>query len=85
MYCLNTGLAFYEGKEYDKAVEYFDLAIALKKTAVMERALRYKGLSLYQSGRTSEACAVFIKLKNQFPKRMYQQEFQKYCLGKNVN
>jgi O-antigen ligase/Tfp pilus assembly protein PilF len=84
-YCLNTGLAFYEGKQFDNAIEYFDLAIALKKSDIVERAQRYKGLSLYQAGRGPEACAVFIKLRNAYPKRMYQQEFQKYCLGKKEN
>ena len=84
-YCLNTGLAFYEGKQFDKAIEYFDLTIALEKAPIVERAFRYKGLSLYQAGRVPEACAVFLKLKNQYPKRMYQQEFQKYCLSNTNN
>ncbi|MDA9886170.1 O-antigen ligase family protein [Flavobacteriaceae bacterium] len=82
-YCLNTGLAFYEAKQFDNAIEYFDLAMALKRNDIVERALRYKGLSLYQGGRGPEACAVFLNLKNNYPKRMYQQEFQKYCLGQN--
>ena len=82
-YCLNTGLAFYEAKQFDKAIKYFDLSIALKKNDIVERALRYKGLSLYQNGRGPEACAVFLNLKNNYPKRMYQQEFQKYCLRQN--
>ena len=84
-YCLNIGLAFYEGKQFDKAIEYFDLTIALEKAPIVERALRYKGLSLYQAGRVPEACAVFLKLKNQYPKRMYQQEFQKYCFSNTNN
>ena len=84
-YCLNTGLALYEGKQFDKAIEYFDLTIALEKAPIVERALRYKGLSLYQAGRGPEACAVFLKLKNQYPKRMYQQEFQKYCFSNTNN
>ncbi len=75
-YCLNTGLAFYEGKQFDKAIDYFDLAIALKKSDIVERALRYKGLSLYQAGRGPEACAVFIKLRNAYPKRMYSKNFK---------
>ena len=85
IYGLNAGLAFYEGKQYNEAIRYFDLSIALKKGKIVERALRYKALSLYQAGRSPEACAVFLNLKNQYPKRMYEQEFQKYCLGKNVN
>ena len=85
VYGLNTGFAFYEGKQYDEAIRYFDLSIALKKGTIVERALRYKALSLYQAGRSPEACAVFLKLKSKFPKRMYEQEFQKYCLVKTKN
>jgi len=40
---------------------------------------------LYQAGRGPQACAVFLKLKNQYPKRMYQQEFQKYCFSNTNN
>jgi tetratricopeptide (TPR) repeat protein len=85
IYGLNAGLAFYEGKQYDEAIRYFDLSIALKKGTIVERALRYTALYLYRAGLSPEACAVFLKLKNQYPKRMYEQEFQKYCLGKNIN
>ena len=45
--------------------------------------MRYKGLSLLLADRKGEACAIFLKLKNTYPKRMYQQEFQKYCLAQN--
>ena len=82
-YSLNAGLGYYEGKQFDQAIQYFDLALTSKNEDTKERALRYKGLSLYQAGRGPQACAVFLKLKNQYPKRMYQQEFQKYCLGQN--
>ena len=81
-YSLNAGLGYYEAKQYDKALQLFDLALTSKKEDTKERALRFKGLSLYAAGRGSEACAVFLRLKNKYPKRMYQQEFQKYCLGK---
>ncbi len=81
-YSMNTGLAFYEQQLFNEAIRYFDLTINARNQTLIERALRFKALSLYQSGRAPEACAVFMKLKNQFPKRMYQQEFQKYCLGK---
>ena len=50
-----------------------------RKTALKEKALRYKGLALYKIGKSPEACAVFSKLLRSYPKRMYQQEFQKYC------
>ncbi len=81
-YSLNAGLAFYEGKQFDQAIQYFDLALTSKNEANKERALRYKGLSLFAQGRGPEACAVFLKLRNTYPKRMYQQEFEKYCFGK---
>ncbi|MGB1448855.1 MAG: O-antigen ligase family protein [Flavobacteriaceae bacterium] len=82
-YSLNAGLASYEGKQYEEALTFFNLANTSKNVTIKERALRYKGLSLYALGRTSEACAVFLKLRNTYPKRMYQQEFEKYCFGKN--
>lgn len=82
-YSLNAGLAFYEGKQFDQAIQYFDLVLTSRNEANKERALRYKGLSLFAAGRGPEACAVFLKLRNTYPKRMYQQEFNKYCLGQN--
>ena len=82
-YSLNAGLGYYEAKQYDKAIQLFDLALTSKNEATKERALRYKGLSLFAAGRGPEACAVFLRLRNKYPKRMYQQEFQKYCLGQN--
>ena len=82
-YSLNAGLGYYEAKQYDKAIQLFDLALTSKNEDTKERALRYKGLSLFAAGRGPEACAVFLRLRNKYPKRMYQQEFQKYCLGQN--
>ena len=82
-YSLNAGLGYYEAKQYVKAIQLFDLALTSKNEATKERALRYKGLSLFAAGRGPEACAVFLRLRNKYPKRMYQQEFQKYCLGQN--
>ena len=82
-YSLNAGLSFYEAKQYEKAIQLFDLALTSKNEDTKERALRYKGLSLFAAGRSPEACAVFLRLRNKYPKRMYQQEFQKYCLGQN--
>ena len=82
-YSLNAGLSFYEARELEKSIQYFDLALTSKNENTKERALRYKGLSLFAAGRGPEACAVFLRLRNKYPKRMYQQEFQKYCLGQN--
>ena len=82
-YSLNAGLSFYEARELEKSIQYFDLALTSKNEDTKERALRYKGLSLFISDRRPEACAIFLRLKNNYPKRMYQQEFQKYCLGQN--
>ena len=82
-YSLNAGLGYYEAKQFDKAIQLFDLALTSKNEDTKERALRYKGLSLFAGGRGPEACAVFLRLRNKYPKRMYQQEFQKYCLGQN--
>jgi len=82
-YSLNAGLAFYESKDYEKAIKYFDLTLNSKKSAEIERAYRFKALSLLYSNRRPQGCAVYLKLKNNFPKRMYEQEFQKFCLKNN--
>ena len=50
-YSLNAGLGYYEAKQYDKAIQLFDLALTSKNEATKERALRYKGLSLFAAGR----------------------------------
>ncbi len=84
-YSLNSGLALYENKSFEEAAKYFDLTQNSKRKDNAERALRFKGLSLVNLGEFSKACAVFNKLKNQYPKRMYQQEFQKYCFRNNNN
>lgn len=81
-YSLNAGLAYYENKQYEQALKHFNLSLIAKRGNVAERALRFKALSLLAKGNAPEACAVFLKLRNTYPKRMYQQEFQKYCLGK---
>lgn len=81
-YSLNAGLAFYEAKNFTEAIPFFDLSLLAKRGDTAERAMRFKALSLYLSGEGSKACAVFLKLKNTYSKRMYQQEFQKYCLKK---
>jgi len=78
-YALNSGLALYEDKQYPEAVGYLDRVQNSQKVNLKEKALRYKGLALYKGGSTPEACATFLKLKNTYPKRMYRQEFNKYC------
>ena len=80
-YSLNAGLAYYEAKQYDIAIKYFDLSNTSKNESIKEKAMRFKGLSLLQTNRRPEACAVFLRLKNQYPKRMYRQEFTKYCMN----
>ena len=82
-YSINAGLALFESKEFVDAIKYFDLTLNSKKDANVERAFRFKALSYVNLGQTPKACAVFLRLKNRFPKRMYLQEFQKYCIGNN--
>ena len=78
-YALKSGLSLYENAKYEEAISYFKIAQNSKKTAVKEKAMRYKGISLYKNGSQSESCATFLKLVNTYPKRMYRQEFNKYC------
>jgi O-antigen ligase len=81
-YALNAGLSFYEAKDFENAIRYLKVTETSHKDSHKEKALRYLALSYYASGQQSQACAQFIRLKEQYPKRMYQQEFKKYCLGK---
>ena len=80
-YSLNAGISHYSAQNFDEAVRYLALAQTSKKPDEIEKAIRYQALSLYYAGDSPRACALFLKLVNQFPKRMYQQEFNKYCLG----
>ena len=82
-YSLNAGLAFYEAKNYEKAIKYFNLSSTSKIRETIEKSIRYKALSLFAINKRSEACAAFLRLKNEYPRRMYEQEFNKYCLGLN--
>ena len=84
-YSLNTALSYYENKQFDEALNYFNLSLAAKRGMIAERALRFKALTFLQMGEGSRACAEFLKLRNTYPKRMYQQEFQKYCIEKSIN
>ena len=80
-YSLNAGISHYSAQNFDEAVRYLALAQTSKKPDEIEKALRYQALSLYYAGNSPRACALFLKLVNKFPKRMYQQEFNKYCRG----
>ena len=78
-YALNSGLALYENGQYLDAVSYLSRIQSSQKVKLKEKALRYKALALYKAGSFPESCAAFSKLVNTYPKRMYQQEFNKYC------
>ncbi|MDB4016288.1 O-antigen ligase family protein [Flavobacteriaceae bacterium] len=78
-YALNSGLALYENGQYQEAVSYLNRIQSSQKENLKEKALRYKALALYKAGSFPESCATFLKLNNNYPKRMYQQEFNKYC------
>ena len=80
-YSLNAGISHYSAQNFDEAVRYLTLAQTAKKPDEIEKAIRYQALSLYNTGDAPRACALFLKLVNKFPKRMYQQEFLKYCRG----
>jgi len=78
-YALNSGLALYENGQYQEAVSYLNRIQSSQKINLKEKALRYKALALYKAGSFPESCATFLKLVNTYPKRMYKQEFNKYC------
>ena len=81
-YALNAGLSFYEAKDYENAIRYLKVTGTSHKQSHKEKSMRYLALSFLELGQQSKACAQFLKLKNTYPKRMYEQEFQKYCLNK---
>lgn len=81
-HALNSGIAFFMNKQYDESLPYFDIAMSAKRDDTAERALRFKALSLVEKGDKGSACALFVRLRDLYPKRMYQQEFQKYCINK---
>ena len=80
---INAAFSFFNLKDYENALKYFSLATQSKKPDVVEKAMRYKALSLLNLGDNNAACGEYIKLINKFPKRMYQQEFNKYCRQNN--
>lgn len=79
---LNAALTFYKNKDYKNSIKYLSLSKSSKDPQVVEKALRFLGLSHLQLGDSEKACANFIQLLNRFPKRMYQQEFINYCRKK---
>ena len=80
VYALNAGFSMYESKQYDKAISFFNLVIPTRhNNDNVLRAMRYKALSLITLNRRQEACQVFDKLRVKGRKRMYNQEYQKYC------
>ena len=74
---LNAALTFYNLKDFEKALKYFNLSKSSKDPKNM-KSLK-KALTISFNLEIKGACADFIKLLNRFPKRMYQQEFNKYC------
>jgi len=78
-YAIQTGFSLYENSKYEQAIPFFKIALNSKRREPKEKAMRYLALSLYKMGLQKEACASFSKLLNSYPKRMYQQEFNKYC------
>ena len=76
---LNAALTYYNIKDFKNAIKYLSLSKSSKNPAVVEKAIRFNALSHLQIGDLKQTCANFIQLLNKFPKRMYQQEFNKYC------
>ena len=76
---LNAGFALFELKKFEEAISFFNLVIPTKHKDHSLRAMRYKALSLVNLNRRQEACKFFDKLRIKGKKRMYNQEYQKYC------
>ena len=80
-FSLNAGISHFSAGNYPEAIRYLSLAQTSKKASEIEQAIRYEALSNYNLGDAPRACALFLRLINSYPKRMYQQEFNKYCRG----
>ena len=80
-YSLNAGISQFSAQNFDEAIRYLALAQTSKKPDEIEKAIRYQALSNIGIGDSPKACALFLKLVSKYPKRMYQQEFKKYCRG----
>ena len=81
MYSLNAGISNFSAANFDEAIRYLSLTQTSKKPDEIEKAIRYQALSHLGLGDPLRACNLFSKLKSLYPKRMYQQEFVKYCRG----
>jgi len=78
-YAINAGMSYFRIKDFNSSSKYFRLAKMSKNSKINEKGSRYFALSLISLGDNSAACAEFVKLFNKYPKRMYRQEFTKYC------
>ena len=78
-YAINAGMSYFRIKDFNSSSKYFRLAKMSKNSKIAEKGSRYFALSLISLGDNTAACAEFVKLFNKFPKRMYRQEFTKYC------
>ena len=81
-HALNCGLSFYSLKDFNNALKYLSIATSSKNPDIREKTLRFKALTLISLGDMKAACAEFTNLIGRYPKRMYQQEFVKYCRTK---
>ena len=59
---LNAALTFYNLKDFEKALKYFNLSKSSKDPKVYEKSLRFNALTLLSIGDNVGACADFIKL-----------------------
>ena len=76
---LNAGFALFESKKFESAISFFNLVIPTRHTVHSLRAMRYKALSLINLNRRDDACKLLDYLRIKGKKRMYNQEYQKYC------
>jgi O-antigen ligase len=81
-HALNCGLSFYSLKDFNNALKYLNIATSSKNPDIREKSLRFKALTLISLGDRKGACAAYTNLIGRYPKRMYQQEFVKYCRTK---
>ena len=80
-YSLNAGISNFSAGNFEEAIRYLSLTQTSKKQDEIEKSMRYLALSHVGLGDSPRACALFLKLVSQYPKRMYNQEFIKYCRG----
>lgn len=78
-YALHSGIAFNALSQHDVALQYAQMAKHSIREGIQERVMRQIALNLYRLGKKQAACSVFNQLFRQYPKRMYKQEYEKYC------